>query len=187
MTNVYELLAKISESFDAAIKSAKHPLRTASVATVSELGLPQVRTMVLRKFDEVNKLIGFHSDYRSDKIAHITKNPNIQILFYDKPGKLQLRITGKAKVHYQNNITLDAWNLMVDNPKKCYSCKSRPGQLLNDSSLLEYVKIEDGYNNFSIIECAISTIDYLYLASSGHQRYLINFENGSISLQHIMP
>jgi len=188
MLNFQELFVKITNDFNAAIKSAKHSFRTASVATIGELGFPEVRTMVLRKFNPDNKSLSFHSDYRSNKVKHIAKNPHIQILFYDKPNKLQLRITAKAFVHYNNEVTLSAWNLMEDSPKKCYSYMSKPGELLECKTLPLRLSSQESYVNFCIIECNISTIDYLSLASSGHQRFLLTFEgDDAFSIQSIMP
>ena len=42
------------------------------------------RVVVLRKADQQNNLIQYHSDIRSSKIVKIKKNPNCSILFYGK-------------------------------------------------------------------------------------------------------
>ena len=55
------------------------------------------RVVVLRKADQQNNFIQYHSDIRSSKIEKIKKNPNCSILFYGKEEKIQLRITGKAR------------------------------------------------------------------------------------------
>jgi 3-hydroxyisobutyrate dehydrogenase len=45
------------------------------------------RIVVLRKSDQTNKLLQFHSDMRSVKIPKLKKNKNASILFYDKEKK----------------------------------------------------------------------------------------------------
>ena len=50
------------------------------------------RIVVLRKSDEQNNLVQFHSDIRSDKIKILEKNPNSSMLFYDKDEKIQVRL-----------------------------------------------------------------------------------------------
>ena len=42
------------------------------------------RIVVLRKSDEDNNLVQFHSDIRSDKIEKLKKNSKAAMLFYDK-------------------------------------------------------------------------------------------------------
>ena len=42
------------------------------------------RIVVLRKSDQINNLVQFHSDIRSDKIEKLKKNPKAAMLFYDK-------------------------------------------------------------------------------------------------------
>ena len=42
------------------------------------------RVVVLRKADEKNNFIQYHSDIRSSKIEKIKKNPNCSVLFYGK-------------------------------------------------------------------------------------------------------
>ena len=47
------------------------------------------RIVVLRKSDQQNNLVQFHSDIRSDKIQLLKNNPNAALLFYDKDEKIQ--------------------------------------------------------------------------------------------------
>ena len=58
------------------------------------------RIIVLRKSDQVNNLLQFHSDIRSDKIPKLKKNKNAAMLFYDKKEKIQVRI----KVRFNRQI-----------------------------------------------------------------------------------
>ena len=57
------------------------------------------RVVVLRKADQQNNFVQYHSDIRSSKIEKIKKNPNCSILFYGKQEKIQLRIKTECKVH----------------------------------------------------------------------------------------
>ena len=56
------------------------------------------RIVVLRKADEANNLVQYHSDIRSDKIAKLKANKNAALLFYDKEEKIQVRL--KVAVSY---------------------------------------------------------------------------------------
>ena len=50
------------------------------------------RIVVLRKSDEANNLVQYHSDIRSDKIAKLKANKSAAMLFYDKEEKIQVRL-----------------------------------------------------------------------------------------------
>ena len=67
------------------------------------------RIVVLRGVDEKEKKIWFHSDIRSNKIKILKSNPEANLLFYDKNEKIQLRISGIAKINYQNHISKKSW------------------------------------------------------------------------------
>ena len=45
------------------------------------------RVVVLRKADQNNNFVQFHSDLRSTKIPKVRSNPNCAFLFYDKEKK----------------------------------------------------------------------------------------------------
>ena len=67
------------------------------------------RVVVLRGVNEKNKKIWFHSDIRSNKIKILKSNSKSNLLFYDKSEKIQLRITGQAKINHLNDITKKSW------------------------------------------------------------------------------
>ena len=67
------------------------------------------RIVVLRGVNEKEKKIWFHSDIRSNKIKLLKTNPLSSLLFYDKNEKIQLRISGNAKINYQNYTTENSW------------------------------------------------------------------------------
>ena len=50
------------------------------------------RIVVLRKSDQLNNLVQFHSDIRSYKILKLKNNKNASLLFYDKEEKIQVRL-----------------------------------------------------------------------------------------------
>ena len=68
------------------------------------------RIVVLRKSDEQNNLVQFHSDIRSDKIKILEKNPNSSMLFYDKDEKIQVRLKVNCVINYKNEITKTSWD-----------------------------------------------------------------------------
>ena len=154
------------------------------------------RVVVLRKTDENNKSLQFHSDIRSTKIDTIKKNPNSSILFYGKKEKIQLRMKVESELHYNDEITKESWDKTGHISRKCYLVTNGPGTKSEkptsglDSKFdnFDFTKEESeaGYKNFCVIQCKIKSIEWLYLAAKGHRRALIDF-NGSKKFTWLVP
>ena len=154
------------------------------------------RVVVLRKADQKNNFIQFHSDIRSPKIEKIKKNPNCSMLFYGKKEKIQLRLKIECEVNFNNEITKKSWEKTGHVSRKCYLVNNGPGTVsekptsgLNgkfDNFDFTKEESEEGYKNFSVIRCKIKSIEWLYLAAKGHRRALINFE-GSKKFTWLVP
>ena len=154
------------------------------------------RVVVLRKADQKNNFIQFHSDIRSSKIEKIKKNPNCSILFYGKKEKIQLRLKTECEVNFNNEITKESWKKTGHVSRKCYLVTNGPGTVsekptsgLNgkfDNFDFTKEESEEGYKNFSVIKCKIKSIEWLYLAAKGHRRALINFK-GSKKFTWLVP
>ena len=145
------------------------------------------RVVVLRKADQQNNFIQYHSDIRSSKIEKIKKNPNCSILFYGKEEKIQLRVKAECVVNHDNEITKESWEKTGHISRKCYLVTNGPGTqsdkptsgLDNKFDNFDFTKeeSEDGYKNFCVIRCNIKSIEWLYLAAKGHRRALFDLKN----------
>jgi len=154
------------------------------------------RVVVLRKADQQNNFVQYHSDIRSSKIEKIKKNPNCSILFYGKQDKIQLRIKTECKVHFNDEATKESWEKTGHISRKCYLVTNGPGTksetptsgLDGKFDNFDYTKEESeaGYKNFCVIRCKIKSIEWLYLAAKGHRRALINL-NGSKKFTWLVP
>ena len=138
------------------------------------------RIVVLRKSDQSNNLVQFHSDIRSDKIPKLKSNKNASMLFYDKEEKIQVRLKVECNINHKNEITKESWSKTGHISRKCYLVENGPGtespkptsglkpELDNFEFTME--QSEEGYKNFTVIQCKIKSIDWLYLAAKGHRR-----------------
>ena len=144
------------------------------------------RIVVLRKSDQLNNTVQFHSDIRSDKIEKLKKNPKAAMLFYDKDEKIQVRLKIECVVNHNNEITKESWSKTQQISRKCYLVDNGPGsesssptsglkpELDNFEFTLE--QSEEGYKNFTVIQCKIKLIEWLYLAAKGHRRARFDLE-----------
>jgi pyridoxamine 5'-phosphate oxidase len=80
---------------DEAINAAITEPNAMSIATVSGEGIPSVRTVLLKGFDE--KGFVFFTNYNSTKAKEIEANPNVSLLFFWKELERQVRVQGKAE------------------------------------------------------------------------------------------
>jgi len=145
------------------------------------------RIVVLRKSDQSNNLIQFHSDIRSDKIPKLKNNKNASMLFYDKEEKIQVRLKVECTINHDNEITKESWSKTGHISRKCYLVDNGPGtkspsptsglkpELDNFEFTME--QSEEGYKNFTVIQCKIKSIEWLYLAAKGHRRARFELDN----------
>ena len=138
------------------------------------------RIIVLRKSDQTNNILQFHSDIRSDKIPKLKNNKNASMLFYDKEEKIQVRLKVECNINHDNEITKESWKKTGHISRKCYLVDNGPGtesttptsglkpELDNFEFTME--QSEEGYKNFTVIQCKIKSIEWLYLAAKGHRR-----------------
>ncbi len=149
------------------------------------------RIVVLRKSDKINNIVQFHSDIRSDKIEKLKKNSNASMLFYDKEEKIQVRMKVECKVNHNNDVTKESWSKTQHISRKCYLVHNGPGtesvtptsglkpELDNFEFTME--QSEEGYKNFTVIQCKVKSIEWLYLAAKGHRRARFDLENNKNS------
>ena len=144
------------------------------------------RIIVLRKSDQLNNTVQFHSDIRSDKIGKLKKNPKAAMLFYDKDEKIQVRLKIECVINHNNEVTKESWSKTQHISRKCYLVDNGPGsesasptsglkpELDNFEFTIE--QSEEGYKNFTVIQCKIKLIEWLYLAAKGHRRARFDLE-----------
>ena len=181
-----EIKKKIWSMFNNAVKDRTSPFRI-PVFICGDQNDFDGRIVVLRKSNETNNLVQYHSDIRSDKIAKLKTNKNASMLFYDKEEKIQVRLKVKCIVNHDNEITKASWLKTGHMSRKCYLVDNGPGAesetptsgLKPELDNFEYTmeQSEEGYKNFTVIQCEIKSIEWLYLAAKGHRRARFDLEN----------
>ena len=181
-----EIKKKIWSMLENAVTDRSSPFRIPVFICGNQSDLDG-RIVVLRKADIKNNLVQFHSDIRSDKIEKLKKNSKAAMLFYDKEEKIQVRLKVECLVNHNNNITKESWSRTQHISRKCYLVDNGPGtesdiptsglkpELDNFEFTME--QSEEGYKNFTVIQCKIKNIEWLYLAAKGHRRARFDLEN----------
>ena len=184
--NFKEIKKKIWSMLENAVTDRSSPFRIPVFICGDQSDLDG-RIVVLRKADIKNNLVQFHSDIRSDKIEKLKKSSKAALIFYDKEEKIQVRLKVECIINYNNNVTKESWSKTQHISRKCYLVDNGPGtesdtptsglkpELDNFEFTME--QSEEGYKNFTVIQCKIKSIEWLYLAAKGHRRARFDLEN----------
>ena len=181
-----EIKNKIWSMLDNAIKDRSSPFRIPVFICGNQNDFDG-RIVVLRKSVQSNNLVQYHSDIRSDKIDKLKKNKNASMLFYDKEEKIQVRLKVECIVNHYNEITKESWSKTQHISRKCYLVDNGPGTesktptsgLKTELDNFEFTmeQSEEGYKNFTVIQCKIKSMEWLYLAAKGHRRARFDLKN----------
>jgi len=167
------------------VKYGVHPFHTPVLASVSG-HKPDMRTVVLRQADEAKRQLICHTDVRSPKVSMLQRNSQVAWLFYDREAKVQLRLYGEVSLHSSDAIAAAHWENCTPSSRRCYLAASAPGQILAEPGERS-VQQNDGFENFAVVSCEISSIDWLFLRASGHLRARLDWRIDHWNGQWIAP
>lgn len=168
-----------------AVKS-KDPFHTFAVASLNS-GEISLRTVVLRKASPIDRTLNFHTDTRSRKWDELASSPSISALFYNATARVQLRMKGRAVLHYNNEITYAAWQKTALSSRRCYLIQPSPSSFSDHptSGLTEQIEQENftleeseiGYQHFGIVTIQVESMEWLWLHHAGHRRAYFDYVN----------
>lgn len=172
------------EALQAGAASGRHPFHTCALATLGQyvsdeesLAWPEVRTVVLRDADPSATRLIIHTDARSPKAAEVQASGRVSVLFYDAPGKWQLRLRGNAELHRNTELAQARWAASRRESRECYFTPHPPGSPIAAGSPLvpgeEPVQpaVSDPLREtFAVIAIAVTELEALFLSADGHRR-----------------
>ncbi|MBC7653484.1 MAG: pyridoxamine 5'-phosphate oxidase family protein [Oligoflexus sp.] len=151
----------------------------------------ELRTVVLRDFNEKNNTLVFYTDSRSPKINQIKNNPTVSFLFYDGVLKEQLRIKSKSTIHHNDDISLKHWEKIKPENRRDYASKNSPSSASNDiSNYLEKNWIDNTgnyYQNFTVVYNEIVEIDWLVLNKDKNKRARFFIQESGFKGEWLVP
>jgi hypothetical protein len=168
----------------------RHAFHTPTVATIGADGAPRLRTVVLRGAEPAARRLRFHTDARSAKASELAAEPRIALHAYDAGAKLQLRLDGVATLHRADAIADAAWAATRPFSRACYLVAAAPGSAADDpvSALAEAgVGDEAGREAFVAVTVAVTRLEMLHLAASGHRRSAFAWVDGTLSATWLVP
>ena len=158
-----------------AAKDRRSPMHVPGVVT-SDV---DVRGMVLREFDSTAWTLRFHTDARAPKAAAVNADPRMAVWFYDKGAKIQIRVRGHGEILTDDPVAEAAWDNGSNFARRCYlgdgpgAVSDTPTSGLPD----EFEGVEPSNEqlvparaNFAVLRVTLTSLDWLYLAHTGHVR-----------------
>lgn len=163
-----------------------HGFHILQFATVSN-NFPQVRSVVLRRFDRSRFKLYFHTHAQSPKVSEIKQNPKSSIVLYCKKSKKQIRLTGYSQVLKSGRIYDEHSKALTPSASRCYLGPHPPSKIIDHYSPNipeQYLSVAPSkgellsrYENMVLVEFCPVEGDFLWLRSNGHVRLHVNFRS----------
>lgn len=170
-----DVLADCRNRLIRAPRDRRSPMHTPVVVT----GDVDARVMVLRAFDSEGWWLRFHTDARAPKAQVIAADPRAALLFYDKGGKVQIRLRGGAQIITQGPEVDAAWAASTNFARRCYLGEG-PGAASDaptsglppefEGAEPDDAQLIPARENFALLRITPLSMDWLYLAHTGHVR-----------------
>ena len=185
-TSLEPVRFEIIECLSRAAQDSRHALRTPTVTSVDEAGRPQARVMILRGFDASQMVLRFFTDARSPKVASWKHSPFVQLLFYDAGARVQMRASGRVRLHHRDQLTEKLWSTLPEFGHGDYLSRQPPGSDISDPGD-SWQDDDFGSDNFMVVEIEITEIDWLRLSQAGHKRARLIWRDGKCEGRWIAP
>ena len=173
-----------------------HPFHEPVLATSSEKGVT-IRTVILREFISEDRILVCHSDVRAPKIGQIRHNSQVSWIFYHPKEKIQLRISGHATIHTDDEMADTQWDRSRITSRLNYCTTHPPGTPEKNptTGLPEYLlqKGSDaltsskGRKNFAVIACRFDFMDWLVLRITGNLRAQFDWRTDQVNTTWEVP
>ncbi len=156
-------------------RDRKSPMHTPVIVS----GDVDARVMVLRAFDSARWMLRLHTDARSPKADVIAADPRVAVLFYDKGAKIQIRARGLGQILTTGAAVDTAWSASTNFARRCYlgdgpgAASDTPTSGLPpefEGAEPDDAQVIPARANFALLMITITSLDWLYLAHTGHLR-----------------
>lgn len=160
-------------------------------------GGSSLRTVILRQFMLPERVLVCHTDARAEKVREISNSAGVSWLFYHPKEKVQLRISGQATLHADDQFANDQWTATRITSRLNYCAEQPPGtpvdmpsyglpDLLRNKvpSLLDSERYR---KNFVVIACRIDSMDWLMLRVLGNLRARFDWDEKGLHATWLIP
>lgn len=156
-----------------------------------------LRTVILRQFISADRVLVCHTDARAAKVNEISNSAWVSWLFYHPQKKVQLRISGSATLHADDQFADRQWVAAKMTSRLNYCAIDAPGTAIEkpSSGLPDFLinkvptllETERGRKNFMVIAGRIERMDWLVLSALGNRRARFDWDDNGLSAKWLIP
>ncbi|MGD8523389.1 MAG: pyridoxamine 5'-phosphate oxidase family protein [Desulfobacterales bacterium] len=189
LNEIWKMLARGASRFN-------DPFHWPALGTTSEDGV-SLRKVILRQFTLADRLLVCHTDARAEKVQEISNSARVSWLFYHPKRKVQLRISGPATLHADDEFADRQWAAAKITSRLNYCAIDPPGSAIEtpSSGLPDFLinkvptllDTERGRKNFMVIACRIDSIDWLVLSLLGNRRARFDWDENGLNARWLIP
>ncbi|UEP36448.1 pyridoxamine 5'-phosphate oxidase family protein [Burkholderia ambifaria] len=190
LTQTYDRLWSCLES---GVGTQRSPFTMVQAATLGLDDAPKVRTIVLRQVSRADRLLAFHTDARSEKVAELRRDPRIAVVANDLDALVQIRAEGIASICDDEGQRRAIWQSSRPHTLLLYRAPLRPGTPIESPEGAHVTPspgdapTDDGYRNFCLVHVTVMRIDWLELARAGHRRAIFDVNDDGYAGRWIAP
>ena len=178
---------------ESGVGTQRSPFTMVQAATLGLDGAPKVRTIVLRQVSRADRLLAFHTDARSEKVAELCRDPRIAVVANDLDALVQIRVEGVASICDDEAQRRAIWQSSRPQTLLLYRASLRPGTPIDSPEEAHITPspgeapTDDGYRNFCLVHVTVTRIDWLELARGGHRRAVFDVNDDGYAGRWIAP
>ena len=189
----------LNESWKMLRRGAAHfndPFHWPVLGTTGKAGT-SLRCVILREFLLPGRILICHSDARTGKVQEISASAQVSWLFYHPQKKVQLRISGHATLHADDQFADEQWAATKAPSRLNYCAIEPPGTPVDSPSsglpdllgrkVPALLNTEKGRHNFVAITCRIESMDWLILRVLGNRRALFDWDETELKAGWLIP
>ena len=164
---------------------AKHPFRFVTIATQSKHGV-DARYVVLRAIDEELNFYVF-TDARTSKVGQLTLCPEMMLLLYHPSKRIQVKVSGKAEIKRNDEVTASFWSKIQGDARKAYNQILPPGTVVNHPKEAFAWNEPLTDSNFTIIKIQPIEMEALQLDGLEHLRVVFKLRDKNWDMSWVAP
>ncbi|ABI90810.1 pyridoxamine 5'-phosphate oxidase family protein [Burkholderia ambifaria AMMD] len=190
LTQTYDRLWSCLES---GVGAQRSPFTMVQAATLGLDGAPKVRTIVLRQVSRADRLLAFHTNAWSEKVAELRRDPRIAVVANDLDALVQIRAEGVASICDDEAQRRAIWQSSRPHTLLLYRAPLRPGTPIESPEEAHVTPspgeapADDGYRNFCLVHVTVTRVDWLELARAGHRRAIFDVNDDGYEGRWIAP
>ncbi|RXV68954.1 pyridoxamine 5'-phosphate oxidase [Burkholderia stabilis] len=188
-----ETYDRLWSCLESGVSVQRSPFTMLQAATLGVDGAPKVRTIVLRQVSRADRVLSFHTDARSEKVAELRRDPRIALVANDLDALVQIRAEGVASICDDEAQRRAIWQSSRPHTLLLYRAPLPPGTPVASPEAAHVAANEgaaasdDGYENFCLLHVTVKRLDWLELARAGHRRAVFDLNESGYESRWIAP